>query len=128
MKILAIDDDTAMTDLLRLTLETKLDIITTNSSLEAVQKVKEQTPDLILLDLMMEDMDGWEVCKLIREFSKIPILILSALDSPGLVATALDAGADDYLIKPVASGVLMAHIQRLVRRGQVFPSIAVSPI
>ena len=128
MKILAIDDDTAMTDLLRLTLETKLEIITTNSSLDADQKVKEQSPDLILLDLMMNDMDGWEVCKLIREFSKIPILILSALDSPGLVATALDAGADDYLIKPVASGVLLAHIHKLARRGQSFPTIAVSPI
>lgn len=75
-----------------------------------------EKPDLITLDLMMPDMSGWEVCKAIRQFSSAPILILSALDSPGLVATALDAGADDYMIKPVTSSSLMAHINRLVRR------------
>ncbi len=68
---------------------------------------------------MMPEMDGWEVCKAIREFSNLPILILSALDNPGMVAAALDAGADDYLIKPVPSGVLIAHINNLLRRSRL---------
>jgi len=70
----------------------------------------------VLMDLMMPRMDGWKTCKAIRGFSSVPIIILSALDEPGMVATALDAGADDYLVKPVTSGELMAHIQRLVSR------------
>ncbi len=70
---------------------------------------------------MMPDMNGWQVCKAVSEFSKVPILILSALDSPGLVAAALDSGADDYLIKPVPSSVLVAHINNLVRRTRLAP-------
>jgi DNA-binding response OmpR family regulator len=65
---------------------------------------------------MMPGMDGWQVCSEVRSFSDVPILILSALDSPGMVASALDAGADDYLVKPVPSGVLLAHLNNLVRR------------
>jgi DNA-binding response OmpR family regulator len=65
---------------------------------------------------MMPDMDGWAVCKEIRRFNDLPILILSALNDPIQIASILDAGADDYLTKPVASSVLLAHIKRLVRR------------
>jgi len=71
---------------------------------------------------MMPDMSGWQVCKVMRDFSKVPILILSALDSPGLVAAALDAGADDYLIKPVTSNVLVAHVKNLVKRNRIMPN------
>jgi DNA-binding response OmpR family regulator len=117
MKILVIDDDPAMTDLLKLLLEpASTDILTANSGPDGILLAKTKAPEVIILDLMMPDMNGWQVCKAVREFSKVPILILSALDSPGLVAAALDAGADDYLIKPVPSSVLMAHIQNLVRR------------
>jgi two-component system KDP operon response regulator KdpE len=65
---------------------------------------------------MMPGMDGWQVCAQVRSFSAVPILILSALDSPGMVASALDAGADDYLVKPVPVGVLIAHLNTLTRR------------
>ncbi len=117
MKILVIDDDPAMTDLLKMLLEpASSDVHTANSGPEGVRLVKVESPDVIILDLMMPDMNGWQVCSAVREFSKTPILILSALDSPGLVAAALDAGADDYLIKPVPSSVLVAHINNLVRR------------
>jgi len=117
MKILVIDDDPAMTELLKLLLEpTQADLLTSNSGEEGIRLVKEQTPDIVVLDLMMPKVDGWQVCKAIREFSSMPILVLSALDSPGVVATALDAGADDYLIKPVPSGVLIAHINNLLKR------------
>ena len=82
---------------------------------------------MITLDLMMPDMNGWQVCKAVRGFSQVPILVLSALDSPGMVAAALDAGADDYLIKPVPSSVLLAHINKLVRRARPAPGLRPSP-
>lgn len=117
MKILVIDDDPAMTDLLKLLLEPASNyVITANSGPEGIQLVKADSPDVVVLDLMMPDMNGWQVCKAVRDFSNVPILVLSALDSPGMVAAALDAGADDYLIKPVPSSVLVAHINKLMRR------------
>ena len=120
MKILVIDDDPAMTDLLELLLiPASAEVITANSGPDGIRLAKEINPDVITLDLMMPNINGWKVAEKIREFSKAPILILSALDSPGLVAAALDAGADDYLIKPVPSSVLMAHINQLVRRNNL---------
>ncbi len=117
LKILVIDDDSAMTDLLALLLRpTNAEILTANESKFGIKYCKEINPDLVILDLMMPELDGWQVCTEIRKFSNTPILILSALDSPGMVAAALDAGADDYLIKPVTSGVLIAHINTLIRR------------
>jgi DNA-binding response OmpR family regulator len=117
VKVLTIDDDPAMTELLTLLLKTHgLDPYIANSGEEGLRLTREVSPDVIVLDLMMPGMDGWQVCTQIRSFSKVPILILSALDSPGMVASALDAGADDYLVKPVPSGVLIAHLNNLTRR------------
>jgi DNA-binding response OmpR family regulator len=80
---------------------------------------RKESPDVIILDLMMPGMDGWQVCKQIRSFSTVPIVVFSALDSPGIVASALDAGADDYLVKPVPSGVLISHLNTLTRRTEM---------
>ncbi len=116
MKILVIDDDPAMTDLLRLILSPiQAAIFTSNSGPEGVEIAASENPDIIILDLMMPEMDGWEVCRIVREASNVPILIMSAIDNPGLIAKALDAGADDFLVKPVPSGVLIAHIMNLTR-------------
>ena len=68
------------------------------------------------MDLMLPEMDGWAVCREVRSFSNVPILILSALNDPATVASILDAGADDYLTKPTVSAVLVAHINKLARR------------
>ncbi|MCF6278393.1 MAG: response regulator transcription factor [Anaerolineales bacterium] len=117
IRVLAIDDDTAMTELLTLLLRSHgFESMTANSGADGIQAVKTEHPDIILLDLMMPGMDGWENCKAIRDFSNTPIIVLSSLNSPGMVASALDAGADDYLIKPVPSGILVAHIKNLARR------------
>jgi two-component system KDP operon response regulator KdpE len=78
--------------------------------------IRENTPDVVVLDLMMPEMDGWQICKAVREFSQVPIIILSALNDPSMIASVLDAGADDYLTKPTPSRVLIAHINRLVNR------------
>jgi DNA-binding response OmpR family regulator len=117
MKVLVIDDDPAMTDLLKILLEAaSSSVCTANSGVDGIALARSTDIDIIILDLMMPEMDGWQVCKAVRDFSSVPILILSALDSPGMVAAALDAGADDYLIKPVTSSVLIAHLKKLVRR------------
>jgi DNA-binding response OmpR family regulator len=117
MKILVIDDDPAMTDLIRLVLEpTEAKVILAHSGEYGLQKLKDDNPDIVILDLVMPGMDGWQVCEQIRSISRVPIMILSVLDNPGLVARALDMGADDYLIKPVKSAVLIAHINNLTRR------------
>lgn len=123
MKILVIDDDPAMTELLSTLLRTiPAHVIAVNSGQEGVEQTENQKPDIVILDLMMPEMDGWQVCKRIREFSSVPILILSALDHPGMVATALDAGADDYLIKPVSSSMLITRINTLLRRSKPVPT------
>ena len=116
-KILVIDDDMAITELMSMLLKTHgFEVITTNSGAEGVKLVRERNPNVILLDLMMPDLDGWQVSKAIRAFSNVPILILSAINDPAMVASILDSGADDFLVKPVPSSVLVAHIKKMVRQ------------
>lgn len=116
-KILVIDDDLAITELLSMLLKTHgFDVSTCNSGREGVKIVREKKPNVVLLDLMMPDLDGWQVCKAIRVFSNVPILILSAINDPSMVASVLDAGADDFLVKPVPSSVLVAHIKKMIRQ------------
>jgi DNA-binding response OmpR family regulator len=120
LKVLTIDDDSSMTDLLSLLLcSYGLDVISANNGEKGLQLVCNEKPDLIMLDLTMPGVDGWQVCKAIRSFSKVPIIILSALDDPAIISSALDAGADDYLVKPIPSSVLIAHINNLTRRAHV---------
>jgi two-component system KDP operon response regulator KdpE len=117
VKLLVIDDDSAVTDLLSLLLKSHgFEVGATNNSSEGLSMIRDDAPDVVILDLMMPDMDGWQICKAVREFSQVPIIILSALNDPSMIASVLDAGADDYLTKPTPSRVLIAHINRLVNR------------
>ncbi|MBI4761508.1 MAG: response regulator transcription factor [Chloroflexota bacterium] len=121
-KIIVIDDDTAVTDLLSALLRSHgFEVRATNSSTEGMSLIREEHFDLVVLDLMMPDMDGWEICKEVRSFSQVPIIVLSALNDPSMVASVLDAGADDYLTKPTPSRILVAHINRLLRRNGTAP-------
>lgn len=120
LKALLIDDDPAMIELLSLLLRSYgLEVISANDGEQGVHLARNQHPDIIMLDLMMPGTDGWQVCKTIRSFSKVPVIVLSALDDPAIISSALDAGADDYMVKPVASSVLIAHINNLTRRAKV---------
>jgi DNA-binding response OmpR family regulator len=117
MRILVIDDDSGMTDLLTILLTTaNSEVLTANKASEGLKIIREYEPNVVVLDMILPDMDGCEISKMIREFSDVPIIILSAIDTPGMVARALDNGADDYLTKPVSSGTLIAHLNKLVRR------------
>ena len=117
MKIIVIDDDAAVTDLLSVLLRSNgFDVVATNNSVEGLALIKDGNFDLVVLDLMMPEIDGWEICKEVRSFSRIPIIVLSALNDPSMVASVLDAGADDYLTKPTPSRILVAHINRILKR------------
>ena len=106
-----------MTDLVSLMLSNNgLEVISANSGEEGLQLVKKENPDIIILDLMMPGQDGWEVCNAMRKFTSTPIIILSALSDPTIISSALDGGADDYIVKPISAGVLMARIKMLTRR------------
>ncbi len=123
LTVLSIDDDPAMTELLALLLKTHgYEPLTANNGAEGIKVIRRSSPDVVILDLMMPGMDGLQVCTEVRKFSSVPILIFSALDNPGLVASALDAGADDYLVKPVSSSTLLARMNKLLRR----PKLTVS--
>ncbi len=128
MKVLVIDDDMGMTDLLTILLTpASSDVLAANSSAQGIEMTRQHNPDVVILDLMLPEMDGWSVCKSIREFSDVPILILSAIDSPGMIAEALDNGADDFLTKPISSGTLIAHLNKLVRRPTLLKKTIAAP-
>ncbi len=119
--VLIIDDDPAMTELLSAILRANsFDPLVANGGGEGLHMLKDHSPRLVILDLMMPDMDGWQVCKAAREFSSVPILILSALNEPAIIASVLDMGADDFLTKPCPSAVLIAHLRKLVRRTESY--------
>jgi DNA-binding response OmpR family regulator len=117
VEVLLIDDDPDLSIMLRTLLKGQdFQLRAVFSGEEGVEACEASPPDVVILDLLMPGMDGWEVCERIRESSDVPILILSALGSPGSVARALDAGADDYLIKPVHASLLASRLRTLVRR------------
>jgi two-component system KDP operon response regulator KdpE len=117
VEVLLIDDDPDLSVMLRTLLRGQdIQIKSVFTGQEGIDACREHPPDVIILDLLMPEMDGWEVCERIRKFSEVPILILSALGTPGSVARALDAGADDYLIKPVHASLLASRLRTLIRR------------
>jgi len=116
-RILIIDDDWETTELFKLLLEpNQFEVVTANSGQQGVMLASEMDPDVIMVDLIMPEMNGLKVCDEIRKFSNVPILMLTAISKPGTLSEVLEHGADDYLIKPVKSSVLTAHLKRLVRR------------
>jgi two-component system KDP operon response regulator KdpE len=117
VEVLLIDDDPDLAVMLRTLLRGQdFQIKAVFTGPEGIEACRNDPPDVVILDILMPEMDGWQVCEKIREFSDVPILILSALGSPGSVARALDAGADDYLIKPIHASLLASRLRTLVRR------------
>ncbi len=116
-KILIVDDDLNISELLRLCLEKEgFDTVIANDGLSAISKFKEAAPDLVLLDIMMPKVDGWQVCREIRRVSNIPIIMLTAKSETFDKVLGLELGADDYMVKPVESKELIARIKAVLRR------------
>ena len=117
MKILVVDDEALLVKGIRFNLQNEgYDVITGSDGLEAVAAVQEQSPDLVVLDVMMPNMDGLTACAKIREFSDIPIILLTAKADDMDKLIGFDHGADDYLTKPFNVLELKARIRALLRR------------
>ena len=101
-KILIVEDDEHIRELLRLYLERDVyKIIEAENGQVGVDKWREQDPDMILLDVMMPVMDGWQVCKIVRKESQVPIIIMTAKGETFDKVNGLEMGADDYIVKPL---------------------------
>ncbi len=117
--ILVIDDETQIRRLLRVTLQTEgYRIREAETGTLGLGEIAAQAPDGIILDLGLPDMDGTEVIRRLREWTKVPVLVLSVRDGEEDKTAALDAGADDYLTKPFGGRELLARVRAIMRRSQ----------
>jgi len=115
--ILIVDDEAAILKLLRANLQAKgFDVLSAMNGNAAVSTVESNLPDLLLLDINMPKMDGFEVCRQLREWSQIPIIMLSARGDEEDKVKCLELGADDYLTKPFGADELIARINAVLRR------------
>ena len=116
-KILVVDDDKNICELLRLYLEKEgYNVILCHDGQEAVVKFNALSPDLLLLDIMLPSLDGWQVCREIRKKSDVPIIMLTAKGETFDKVLGLELGADDYMIKPFDSKELVARVKAVLRR------------
>lgn len=117
-KILIIDDDLQLLALLQTGLESKgYEVLVTNSGEQGLQQLEQNRPHLIILDVMLPEMDGWEICRRIRMISSTPIVMLTGLEAKKHVVKGLNLGADDYIVKPFDINVLLARVAAVLRRG-----------
>jgi two-component system response regulator RegX3 len=114
--ILLIDDDRSLTDPLRTAFENAGYMVSIRDGRSGWTQALKQAPDVIVLDVMMPGMSGWEVCRAIRQQSAVPIIMLTALDDSIDRIRGLELGADDYLVKPFSFQELHAHVKAMLRR------------
>lgn len=118
-KILVVDDDLNICELLKLYLENEgHTVFVANDGQAAVDTFKEKEPDLVLLDIMLPKMDGWQVCREIRKTSSVPIIMLTAKGETFDKVLGLELGADDYVTKPFDAKEVMARIKAVLRRAK----------
>ncbi|GAA3885742.1 response regulator transcription factor [Anoxybacillus suryakundensis] len=115
--VLLVDDEKRMLDLFELYLTPNgYRCVKCESGVAAIRYLENNKADLVLLDIMMPEMDGWETCKKIREFSNVPIIMVTARDATTDVVQGLKIGADDYITKPFDEFELLARIEAVLRR------------
>jgi two-component system response regulator MprA len=118
-QILIVEDDERIASMLRRGLIFEgFDAVTASTGRAALDQARERIPDLVILDLMLPEMDGIEVCRRLRAASEVPILMLTAKEAVSDKVTGLDAGADDYMVKPFAFAELLARVRALLRRAK----------
>jgi len=118
-KILVVDDEPRYLRLMEANLLTEnYQVIKSLNGLDAVAQVASEKPDLVLLDVMMPVLDGFSACERIREFSEVPIIIITAKGEEQDRVRGLDLGADDYIIKPFSATELLARVRAVMRRAQ----------
>lgn len=122
MKLLLIEDDPGIIDVVEVTLELRwpdVKMISTFSGKKGVELARTELPDLILLDLGLPDITGFEVLKQIRVFSDVPVMILTVRGEELDKIKGIEMGADDYMVKPFSPGELLARLNALLRRGRM---------
>ncbi len=116
-KILIVEDEANIRELLRLYLEREgYTVVEAGNGVEGVKRWKTEKPDMILLDVMMPVMDGWSVCREIRETSDVPIIMLTAKGETADRVSGLEMGADDYIVKPLEMPEVIARVRAVFRR------------
>ncbi|MGQ9490090.1 MAG: response regulator transcription factor [Anaerolineae bacterium] len=125
-RILVVDDEPRMRRFVRMNLDLEgYEVTEAENGLVALEKVREQMPDLVLLDVMMPNMDGFETLALLREFSNVPVIMLTVKGDEDDRVRGLDLGADDYITKPFSPRELSSRIRAVLRRVEVTkPSLA----
>lgn len=121
--ILVVDDERHIVQVVRMNLEVEgFRIITASSGTDALRRVREDMPDLVLLDVRMPEMDGFETLRLLREISDVPVIMLTVRSDEQDIVHGLELGADDYVTKPFRTRELSSRIRAVLRRGRGLPS------
>jgi len=119
--ILVVDDDPRILKLMKRDLQLEgYQVTTATGGRMALQLIADEEPDLIILDIMMPEIDGLQVCRRVRQFSQVPIIMLTARTGSEDVIHGLETGADDYIVKPFSVDVVLARVRAVLRRGK-FP-------
>lgn len=121
VSVLVVDDDVRILRLLQRILELEgYQVLTATDGEAALDIFDKETPDLVLLDIMLPGMDGYTICRHIREFSEVPIIMVSIKDHDEEKVEGLNAGADDYVSKPFSAGELVARVRAKLRRSRLW--------
>lgn len=116
-KVLIVDDDTNICELLRLYIDKDgFDVAIANTGTQAIKLFELEKPDLVMLDIMLPELDGWQVCREIRKTSQVPIIMLTAKGEVFDKILGLELGADDYVVKPFEAKEVVARIHAVLRR------------
>jgi len=122
--ILVVDDEERMARFIRLNLEHDgFQVVEAFKGMQAIQSLRDSMPDLVLLDVMLPDLDGFEVLKLIREISVVPVIMLTAKGEEDDRVHGLELGADDYITKPFSPRELVSRVRAVLRRTEVLSGI-----
>jgi DNA-binding response OmpR family regulator len=127
-KILVVDDEPHMVRLVQANLQTAgYEVVSAMDGNQALEAAQSEMPDLIILDIMLPGVDGYEVCRRIREYSAVPILMLTARGSEMDLVRGFDVGADDYLVKPFSVNELLVRVRAVLKRSKFVHEIIQHP-
>jgi two-component system KDP operon response regulator KdpE len=127
--VLVVDDEPRIVNFMRMNLELEgCRVLTATSGREALDKAREEMPDVVLLDIMMPGMDGFETLRRLRTFSQVPVLILTAKDEEDDRIKGLELGADDYIGKPFSHRELVSRIRAVLRRHYATPPAQITTV
>ncbi len=127
-RILVVDDELSIIKFLRANLvDKRYEVLVAMNGVEALEIFEKELPDLMILDIMMPKMNGFEVCRRLREWSQVPIIMLSARGDERDKVKCLDLGADDYITKPFGASELIARVKAVMRRTETAATIPTQP-